>query len=70
MYRTWRMTISMPNLYTSRWATGERATDLENLRECLDDTRVFVAIHLYSIDEGHLGLGPVAERLQNIGEVL
>ena len=41
---------------------GDRGTDFENLRECLDDARVFITIHLDRVDEGNLGLGAVAER--------
>ena len=45
-------------------------TNLENLRECLNDTCVFITIHLYSVDQGDFGLGPVAERLEDICEGL
>lgn len=44
--------------------SGKKAvTDLENLRESLNDTCVFITIHLNYIDKGDLRLGAVAEWL-------
>ena len=47
-----------------------RDTNFENLRECLDDARVFITIHLHGVDEGDFGLRPAAEGLEDVGEAL
>jgi hypothetical protein len=41
--------------------------NLENLGKRLDNTGVFIAIHLYDVDERDFGLGTVAEGLQDGG---
>jgi hypothetical protein len=40
------------------------------LRESLDDTRIFITIHLHDVDEGYFGFGTIAERLEDGGECL
>lgn len=42
----------------------------ENLRERLDDARVFITIHLYHVDKGYFRFGTIAERLKNRGVFL
>lgn len=41
--------------------------NLENLGKRLDDTGVFITIHLYDVDKRDFGLGTVAEGLQDGG---
>lgn len=43
---------------------------LQNLRECLDDARIFVTVYLDDVDESDLGLRSIAERLEDIREAL
>ena len=43
----------------------KRYTNLENLRECLDDTGVFVTIYLHKVDKSNLSFGAVAKREKN-----
>jgi hypothetical protein len=45
-------------------------TYFENLRECLDDASVFVAVNLYRIYQSNLSLGGLTERFKNGGEFL
>jgi hypothetical protein len=47
-----------------------RSTSLENLRESLDDTRIFITIHLDDVDERYFGFGTIAKRLEDGGESL
>lgn len=44
--------------------------NLEQLRKCLHNTGVFIAIHLYSVDQSDFCLGVVAEWLQNLCKAL
>lgn len=43
---------------------------LEDLGECLHDTRILVAMYLNLINQGNLDLWPFAECLENGGEFL
>ena len=45
-------------------------TYFENLRECLDNARVLIAIHLYNVDECYFCLSTIAEGLEDVGEAL
>jgi hypothetical protein len=48
----------------------QRGTSLENLWESLDNTRIFITIHLYDVDEGYFSFRTVAERLEDWSECL
>jgi len=43
---------------------------LEDLREGLDNTGIFVAVDLYCVDKSNLGLARFTERLQDRGKFL
>jgi len=45
-------------------------TNLEDLRESFHQAGVLVAVHLYDVDEGNLGLGTVAEGFDYRSEFL
>ena len=42
----------------------------ENLRECLDDTSVLIAVNLYCIYQSNLSFRTLTERFENGGEFL
>jgi hypothetical protein len=45
-------------------------TYFENLRECLDDTSVLIAVNLYCIYQSDLSFRALAERFKNGAEFL
>jgi hypothetical protein len=49
---------------------GSGLTHFQNLRERLDDARVFITIQLYDINESDLGLGSSTEWFENRGVFL
>ena len=61
--------VLVPRIHTCRTAYAS-ATDLENLRECLDNTGVFIRVYLDCVDERDLGLGAVTERFEDVCKVL
>ena len=46
------------------------STHLQDLGECLHDARILVTIHLNGVDQRDLGLGPIAEGLEDVSEAL
>ena len=45
-------------------------TYFENLRECLDDASVLIAVNLYCIYQSDLGFRTLTERFKNRGKFL
>jgi hypothetical protein len=52
------------------WTRGLMETNFENLRECLDDASVLIAINLHCIYQSDLSLRTFTERFKNGGEFL
>ena len=52
------------------WTRCTMETHFENLRECLDDASVLIAVNLYCIYQSDLSFRTVAERFKNGGEFL